>query len=289
MEEALRARVKNRIIVDIRHLNTLKEINNTLEAISNMAGYFCINPSMLISHSLELILMTFRNKNVKAFLDFNLNLPPQQMISCAEKLRTSGVAMVNIQCSAGYNSMKAFMETISKNEKKFSDDHNVTEDSIFSSPRPLVFGVTIPPHMEHSLATSNFGDVDRRMITFNGYVQRANLDGVICKPYLLKSYDSSSFDGILKIATNVVPDEATPSVHQRTITPFNAIKDGADYLLIDKPIVNQNGLYATEKDVFRIMVEIAHALQVKDRLKRVDAESNQISPASKNTKHAPVH
>jgi orotidine-5'-phosphate decarboxylase len=270
MDERLKVRSKNRVVVDLRHLSGLREMCNVLDELSPFAGYFCLGSQMLVNHSLTAIMLHFRTRGAKAMMDLNLNLPPEQMSAWAKELKSSGVAMITVQCSAGYQAIKSFMDAIGKNEAKFSDEHETGNDSMFSSPRPLVFGVVVPPHMEQSLSSSVFGDVAQKTVMFNGYIQKLGLDGVICSPTSLKNYHNGYFDRINKLVTGVVPEGMNGDAQRRTIAPAHAISHGADYLLIREPIINPPPGYTAIGEIERMLVEVAHALQSKDRLKRVE-------------------
>lgn len=268
MEELLKKRARNKLVVDLRHCKALREVRPFLEELSPLVGYFCLSSSILASNSLISIALETRLAGARIILNLNLNCPPEEMASWGEQLSFSGIAMVTIQCSSGSQSIQAFMNSIKINEKCFSDDYQADKDS-FSFPRPLVLGVTIPTNMEQSMATPIFGNVAQCSRVLNGYAQEY-LDGIVCSPRDLKSCHNSDFDKILKLATDVVPAGfSSNNIQKKTISPAQAIEHGADYLLIREPIVYPPPGYSTKSEVERMLVEIVHAIQIKERLKKI--------------------
>jgi hypothetical protein len=172
--------------------------------------------------------------------------------------------MVTIHCSSGPQALQAFVKKMKENTRRFSDEYQVNQDSTFNQPRPLMIGVTIPYYMESTISAMIFGNIGQRLLVLDGYLRQ--LDGVICRPDNIKSYDKT-----IRMVTEVVPGEQPlADTQKKKITPAKAIEQGADYLLIREPITSPLPGHTTKSETERILVEIANSLQNRDRLKKVD-------------------
>jgi orotidine-5'-phosphate decarboxylase len=282
VDELLIKRARNKLIVDLRHCKTLRDARIFINELSSSAGYFCLSSSILASNSLIAAVLEARLVGARIILNLNLNCSPEEMSSWGEQLSCSGIAMVTIQCSSGLQSIQAFMNSLKENKKCFSDDYQPDKES-FSPPRPLALGVTLPDYMEQVVATPIFGNIIQCSRVLNGYAQN-HLDGIVCSPNNLKSYHNSDFDKTLKLVTDVAPKGFSLNIQKKTISPIEAIEQGADYLLIREPIVFPPPGYSAKSEVERMLVEIIQAIQTKERLKRIPStKSTPYITRKKNT------
>lgn len=107
----------------------------------------------------------------------------------------------------------------------------------------IALAVGVLTSYEENDAHLTFGKpVKAAMLQFARYAVSAGFDGIVTSPRelaFLRKYDEE-FSGLLKVATgirhkNSPPDDQEP---ERTMTAGDAIRAGADYLVVGRPITN---------------------------------------------------
>ena len=153
--------------------------------------------------------------------------------------------MFNIHASAGAEAIKAAV-AVKKNS--------------------LVFGVTVLTSIDDSECVSIFGDKpNHKVVDFVSMLAENRADGTICSPKELSFLGASEvFSGLLKATPGVRPDWAVLGDQKRVMTPAEAIKAGADYLVIGRPITNPPAEIGSPVEAAkRIADEIASAISQK--------------------------
>lgn len=128
-----------------------------------------------------------------------------------------GVKMFNVHASAGKEAVA---------------------QAVANKGNSLVLGVTVLTSIAEDECVSIFGDKpDNKVLHFARMLNEAGADGIICSPKELATLSgASAFDGLLKVTPGVRPAWAAKGDQKRVMTPADAIKAGADYLVIGRPI-----------------------------------------------------
>jgi orotidine-5'-phosphate decarboxylase len=156
------------------------------------------------------------------FLDLKYHDIPNTVAGACRAAARLGVWMVNVHASGGRAMLAAAREAIDSGEGR----------------KPLLIGVTVLT----SLASANLaeigvsGDAAAQVMRLAGLCHEAEIDGVVCSaeeaPMLRDAYG----DGFLKVTPGIrLPDDAKGD-QQRVVTPLEAIKMGASYLVIGRSI-----------------------------------------------------
>jgi len=170
-----------------------------------------------------------RESEVPIFLDLKFHDIPNTVADAVEEAAAlGGVGMINVHALGGLRMMKAAAERLQK----------VTDAS--GGHKPLLIAVTVLTSMtadEFATVGVNESPADavRRLAAL---AQRAGLDGVVASPQeigLIRAECGPDF----KIVTPGIrmPDDPADD-QRRTRTPAEAVAQGADYLVIGRPIRN---------------------------------------------------
>ncbi len=102
----------------------------------------------------------------------------------------------------------------------------------------LVFGVTVLTSIDESECKSIFGgSPDNMVFRFASMLVEAEADGIICSAKELKLICSNpTLSDLLKVTPGIRPEWAQTGDQKRVMAPGEAIKAGADYLVIGRPI-----------------------------------------------------
>ncbi|WPC73173.1 orotidine-5'-phosphate decarboxylase [Vibrio porteresiae] len=161
-------------------------------------------------------------RGFQVFLDLKFHDIPN---TCSKAVRAAaelGVWMVNVHASGGERMMAASREILEP----------------YGKDRPLLIGVTVLTSMEQS-DLQGIG-IDRlpqeQVITLATLTKNAGLDGVVCSAQeasLLKSQLGKEF----KLVTpGIRPAGSAAGDQRRIMTPYDAVQEGSDYLVIGRPI-----------------------------------------------------
>lgn len=159
------------------------------------------------------------------FLDLKYHDIPNTVAGACRAAACLGVWMVNVHASGGRAMLSAARDAI---------------DS--SSHKPLLIGVTVLT----SLSTSDLADIgvagtaESQVIRLAKLCHDAKLDGVVCSAQeapLFKTAFPHSPD-FVKVTPGIRLEGDAKGDQQRVVTPVDAIKMGADYLVIGRSITH---------------------------------------------------
>jgi len=167
------------------------------------------------------IVEQLHQRGFEVFLDLKFHDIPNTVAGACKSAARLGVWMVNVHASGGEAMLRAAREAVA----------SVTKP-------PLLIGVTILTSLDDaSIARVGFaGSVRENVERLARLAKECGLDGVVCSaqeaPWV-RSAAGTSFTLVtpgIRLATDAKGDQV------RTVTPAEAVKLGADYLVIGRPI-----------------------------------------------------
>ena len=176
------------------------------------------------------------------FLDLKFHDIPNTVASACRVAARQGVWMINVHASGGRRMMLAAREAV---------DHADT--------RPLLIGVTILTSLSTAeLSEIGFtGSAADNVMRLAALTKACGLDGVVCS-----AEEATSLKAALGAAFQLV----TPGIRlpgdakgdqQRVVSPTDAIRSGADYLVIGRSITRAKDPIATLHSINRQLAAMA--------------------------------
>ncbi|MEM7259454.1 MAG: orotidine-5'-phosphate decarboxylase [Pseudomonadota bacterium] len=155
------------------------------------------------------------------FLDLKFHDIPNTVAGACRAAANRGVWMLNVHASGGSAMLDAARDAL-------------------GSPgggTPLLIGVTVLTSMDdNSLAATGVqSNVQGQVERLTGLVSAAGLDGVVCSA-LEAAAVKSSYPQLLTVTPGIRLAEDASDDQKRIVTPDQAVKGGADYLVIGRPI-----------------------------------------------------
>lgn len=156
------------------------------------------------------------------FLDLKFHDIPNTVARACEAAAALGVWMVNVHASGGSRMMRAAKEAL---------------DSA-GGRRPLLIAVTVLTSLgREDLAELGIADEPRQQVLrLAGLARDAGLDGVVCSPQEAGMLRSELGAGFMLVTPGVRPQGASLDDQNRVLTPAEALRQGADYLVIGRPV-----------------------------------------------------
>jgi len=180
----------------------------------------------------------------QVFLDLKFHDIPNTVAKSAAAAARLGVFMFNVHTLGGLEMMKQAAEAI----RKISLEANID--------RPRLIGVTILTSIDQSVLQDELG-IGLRMSAqvkhLAGLAYRAGLDGVVASPEDAGNLRAHFGNDFLIVTPGIRPSWASPDDQKRMLTPKEALRRGADYLVIGRAILSQpdpvNALKRIEEEI----------------------------------------
>ena len=169
----------------------------------------------------------------KVFLDLKYHDIPSTVAKAAAMATRLGVAMFNLHALGGMEMMRAAVEASHETAQKEGQ------------PPPTILGVTVLTSLQtRDLRTVGITlPVEKEVVQLASLAQQAGLDGVVASPLEIKPLREACGRDMVIVTPGVRPDKGRrlakgppPDDQARVMTPAEAIKAGADYLVIGRPI-----------------------------------------------------
>jgi orotidine-5'-phosphate decarboxylase len=161
------------------------------------------------------------NQGFEVFLDLKYYDIPNTVAGACEAAADLGVWMINVHALGGRNMLLTARETLEKR-----------------SQRPLLIAVTILTSlvMTELYAIGLHGTLEENVLRLARLSHACGLDGIVCSPqeiFLIRQTFGTDFK---LITPGIRPVTSSPDDQKRIMTPVEALKRGADYLVIGRPI-----------------------------------------------------
>lgn len=108
-------------------------------------------------------------------------------------------------------------------------------EAVNANPNTIVLGVTVLTSITDEESVVIFGkNAKEKVVEFARMAMNAGAKGVVCSPQELSLL--SEFPDLIKVTPGVRPEWAAVNDQKRVMTPSEAVRAGADYLVIGRPI-----------------------------------------------------
>jgi orotidine-5'-phosphate decarboxylase len=163
----------------------------------------------------------------QVFLDLKFHDIPNTVQAAARQAALLGVSLLNVHASGGRRMMEAAVEGVRSVASARGD-----------VPRTRVLAVTVLTSLgPEELAEVGFqGSPEEVVVRLARLAEAAGLDGVVASPREITAIRKACGPNFLIVTPGVRPATAASDDQTRIATPEHAIRAGADYLVIGRPI-----------------------------------------------------
>lgn len=189
------------------------------------AEIFKIGLTLFTSEGPSLV-QEIRNLGKKIFLDLKLHDIPNQIAGAVKVGTGLGVHMMTLHASGGREMMARAAETARHESEKFG------------TPKPLLLAVTVLTSLKEE-QLRDIGMSERifdQVLRLAGLAKEEGMDGVVCSPQEIDIMKQNLGPEFLVISPGIRPAWTAAQDQKRILTPFQAIRKGADYMVIGRPI-----------------------------------------------------
>jgi len=243
---------KDRIIVAL-DVDSLDKALELVEQLKDYVGLFKVGLELLTKEGTLKVTEAIHDKmltktSTSIFYDGKFLDIPNTVAGASKAVsRLPGVGMFNVHASGGVEMMRAAVE-------------------VAQNLPPKVLAVTVLTSLSEDDAHLIYGQPSKaKVMEFARWAKIAGVDGLICSPKELEVLGKcKELAGLLRVTPGVRPKWAVKGDQKRVMTPADAIKAGADYLVIGRPIRKPPAEIGSPVDAAKkIAEEIAEALEEK--------------------------
>jgi len=216
---------KKKIIVAIDTIDTNEALKITklipdVGAFKLGLEYFCANGPKGISKISE--------TGVKIFLDLKLHDIPNTVAGAIRASLNLEPYMMTVHLSGGYNMLDRTMEEV----KEYCSKKSLK--------RPLILGVSVLTSIDNNefSALGIKGKVEDQVVRLAKLAENSGLDGLVCSAKELKIVKREVGKNLILVTPGIRPAGGEVNDQKRILTPAQAIKDGANFLVIGRPITS---------------------------------------------------
>ncbi|MFH1644905.1 MAG: orotidine-5'-phosphate decarboxylase [Candidatus Omnitrophota bacterium] len=209
--------MKDRLIValDVDSLDKAKKIVNKLYPVVKI---FKVGNELFTSCGPDAVKMIHK-KGAKVFLDLKYHDIPNTVAKAVKKAQSMGVFMLNVHASGGSSMMKAAKDAVSSKKLCLLA---VTVLTSIDKPELKSLGIRKNPlnQVKHLALLA----------------KKSGMSGVVCSAWEARLIKKLCGKDFVVVTPGIRPKSSERSDQKRVATPDYAISEGADYIVVGRPI-----------------------------------------------------
>lgn len=245
-------------------LDVSGDIGNALSWVARLkdhVGMFKIGKEAFTSFGPELVRNVQKNGG-RVFLDLKFHDIPNTVSRAAEAATLLGVAMFNVHALGGRKMMQEAVQAA----KRVSDRQGLS--------MPLVQAVTVLTSLgDDDMADLGFHDSSTQRIAVHlaKLAQEAGLSGVVASAQEIEGIREACGEDFIIVTPGIRQDNSVCRDDQkRSLTPEEAIRKSADFLVVGRPIMSsQDPVAAADKIVEAIEDGLKARTKIHDSKEKI--------------------
>lgn len=188
-------------------------------------GAFKVGKELFVTAGPDLV-RRLRATGADVFLDLKFHDIPNTVAKAVAAAVRLDVQMLTIHTSGGTEMMRAAERAAQETAAELG------------RPAPLVLGVTVLTSMDSAALTELGGESDpaRQVSRLAALAARAGLRGLVCSPLELVQLRKELPPTVQLVTPGIRSAQDKADDQKRTLSPGDALKAGADWLVIGRPI-----------------------------------------------------
>ena len=206
---------------------SLEEAKNLASLLKGKVGGVKLGKEFFTAHGPQGVKVISR-EGLPIFLDLKFHDIPNTVEAAVKASMSLNLSMLNVHVSGGLEMMRAAKRAARAETKRLK------------IACPLILGVTVLTSLDNKdleeVGVSNQPSQQVELLT--KLAMEAGLDGVVCSPAEVRSIRKIAGNKFVLVTPGVRPDWAAKGDQKRVTGPREAIKAGASFLVIGRPITS---------------------------------------------------
>jgi len=219
---------KDRLIVAL-DVATLAEEEKALRELGGTVSFFKVGNQLFTAAGPRAV-EAIKETGAKVFLDLKYHDIPNTVERTAQAACDLGVDLFNVHALGGFEMMECAAKAV----------WNWSEEK--GRPGPKILGVTVLTSLSEASLKDVMGETNRTLeeevLMLARMTSSAGLDGVVASPEEIVPIKEACGKEFIVLTPGVRPQGSEMGDQKRVLTPGEAIRRGADYLVVGRPILS---------------------------------------------------
>jgi len=225
------------------------DIDNDEEALGLVAdlkgsvGMFKVGHQLFTAYGPDIVRRII-GMGGRVFLDLKYHDIPNTVAKASAEAAKLGVSIFNVHSLGGLDMMKAAAAAA----KEAAGKHGL--------PEPIVLAVTVLTSMDEMSLRRELKitrSLQREVAHLARLAQRAGMHGVVASPQEIKMLRRSVRGEFVILTPGVRPAWAAKDDQKRVMTPGEAVKTGADFIVVGRPVLKAQDRKAAVQKILEEM------------------------------------
>jgi orotidine-5'-phosphate decarboxylase len=224
-----RSAIRNPLVIAL-DLDSPDQALSLVDCLRGVAGMFKVGKQLFTAAGPEVVRKII-GMGEHVFLDMKFHDIPNTVAMAGVEATRLGVSVFNVHAMGGAKMMLAVNDAVTETAER----EKIT--------RPLILGVTVlTSHTQDSLKEIGIErNLEDEVVNLARLSAASGLDGVVASPLEIAPIRSAVEDsGFVILTPGVRPAGASLDDQKRVTTPAEAIRAGANFLVIGRPITAAN-------------------------------------------------
>ena len=232
------AAAKQRLIVAL-DVESFDEARTLIAALGGSVGWFKIGPVLFMREGPRVCELV-RNSGSRLFLDLKFHDIPNTVQGAVKGALAMGADMITLHASGGPTMLSAARAAAEQAGR----------------PEAILVAVTVLTHLSPAEFNATFAStrpVEESVVALARVAREGNMSGVVASARELPAIKHALGKDFVVVTPGIRLPDAKLDDQTRVVTPEQAMRDGADYLVVGRPIIAAKDPVAACHDVLARM------------------------------------
>jgi len=217
---------RERLVVAL-DLPNIEQVTEIVDRIGDAVCFYKIGMESFYSLG-QTVLGEISGRNKKIFLDLKLHDIPNTVARSLTALCRFAPVMTTIHAAGGPSMLKAAVEAANEGATHWKQ------------PRPKLLGITVLTSINETewSAIGSGSSIRDSVLRLALMCREAGMDGVVASPQEAAAIRKACGSDFLIVTPGIRPLDGEQGDQSRIATPSRALKDGADFLVVGRPILS---------------------------------------------------
>jgi orotidine-5'-phosphate decarboxylase len=229
------------VALDIPEMDTVK---NMVAALGDTVQYYKVGMELFYGGG-NFVVKYLRSLGKDVFLDLKLQDIPNTVAQGVKMLTGLGATMMSVHATGGSVMMQTAAATIAETAAKLG------------IPRPKLIAITVLTSMNNEdwSALRCSLSISEQALNLALLAQQSGMDGIVASPQEAAMLRAACGEDFLIVTPGVRPKDAALNDQSRTAAPGDALRAGASFLVVGRPITKAANPRAAAEKILAEMEE----------------------------------